>query len=357
MNNFTHEQGMALALSQAYKGVGLTAPNPPVGAVLIHRGCILASGWHKQAGQAHAEREIINSLPFLQLAPEILKESTLYVTLEPCSTQGRTAPCTEGIITSGIGQVVYGIKDPDKRHCGAADAVLTYAGVSVVSEVLVEPCRQLLRPFTMVQEQGRPWIVMKAAFSLDGCVKRPVGESPWLSSHESLCDVHLERNKMDAILIGGETLRKDNPSLTIRHGKKGSGKQMPWRVVITHDKSSLPIDSKLFIDEYKERTLVFENIPLKKVLQILAKDYDVQQLMVEGGLSLQKEFINANLIDEWRAYITPLICGGPYPTQSTNIIKNIQERETSIAWAPLPLKEVTLTPLGQDLCLCGIVKR
>ena len=365
MNNWSDEQGIQRALKLAYLGKGLTAPNPPVGAVLVYQGQVLLEGWHKKAGQAHAEREIFLQLEQNPLPASLLKNSTLYVTLEPCSTQGKTPSCVEGLLQSGIGRVVYGIQDPNKSHQGRADALLQAGGVEVLSGILKEPCERLLRPFTKVQQTGLPWIVVKAAFSLDGKVTRPVGESPWLSGQEALKKVHVLRGQSDAILIGGETLRTDNPKLTIRGIEFPAEKKPLWRVVVTRDKSRLPKEATIFCDEEKAHTLVFEKTPLKDVFKQLVQEYDVQQVLVEAGLSLQKQLIEEGLVDEWISIIAPRLCGGPYPAESVEleprelfIPETGQTSMSFLPWAPpLPLKEIELYPLGKDLWLQGVVKR
>ena len=180
------EQWMELAIAEARKGVGTTSPNPPVGAVIVKNDTLLGCGWHRKAGEPHAEREAIANVTN-EHGSSALREATIYVTLEPCSTRGRTPACTDGIIEAGISRVVYGSTDPNPAHVGRADSILSSAGIDVSRLKDTSACDKLIRPFTKVQRTGLPWVILKSAMSLDGRVTRPPGESQWLTSTESRC--------------------------------------------------------------------------------------------------------------------------------------------------------------------------
>lgn len=351
MNNSLDRYWMEQALEEARKGIGLTAPNPPVGAVLALGETLLASGWHHRAGEAHAERMALSMAKERGITREQMREATLYVTLEPCSTQGRTPPCTEGILEAGIGRVVYGATDPYPGHSGAADEVLKAGGVSVLAGVCREACEHILRPFTMAQLDKRPWIIAKTAFSLDGKIVRPAGEGQWLSGEESRREVHQLRAQVDAILTSGETARRDDPALTIRGVKTEAWKKQPIRAVVTRSAASLSPGLKLFSDEYADRTRVYENVPLRKVMERLTAEEGVHSVLVECGTTLMKSLLNEGLVDEWIAYVAPMICGGAYPAATTFFA------ETGFAWAPVPLDEVRMEKRGDDLMIRGIVRR
>lgn len=342
---------MERALEEARKGIGLTAPNPPVGAVLVHGDFILASGWHKKAGSMHAEREALEEARNKEISPEIMKQSTLYVTLEPCSTHGRTPPCTDIILESGVGRVVYAVRDPDIRNAGRADGILQAAGVTVLSGIGEEACERILRPFSMVKKEGRPWVIAKTAFSVDGRVVRPAGECQWISGPKARRQVHELRSQVEAIITSGATVRSDNPELTIRGVSVAPWKEQPVRAVVTRNSDHLPMNAALFTDQYKNRTRVYENVPFKTMLERLAQEENVQSALLETGKKLMNEFLNQRLVDEWIAYVSPLICGGPYPEQSVAL------EDFGFAWAPVPLEDVTITEIGRDLCIRGIVKR
>ena len=200
------EVWMGLAIEEARKGVGLTAPNPPVGAVIVKDGTLLGQGWHKQAGAPHAEREAIADV--LKSHPaEDLQQSTIYVTLEPCSSHGRTPPCCEGIVEAGITRVCFGAEDPNPDHAGIARKLLENEGVDVTTGICEEECLLLIRAFAKKQRIGLPWVILKSAISLDGRITRPAGESQWLTSLESREYVQGLRFKSDAVITGGNTLR------------------------------------------------------------------------------------------------------------------------------------------------------
>ena len=243
----TDEEWMKLALEEARKGVGKTAPNPPVGAVIVRDGEVLGKGWHRAAGQPHAEREALADAGNLDL-----RDATIYVTLEPCSTHGRTPPCTDGIIAAGISRVVYACVDRNPDHAGRADALLRAAGIEVVSGVLAEEAGKILRPFFKVRETGLPWVIWKSAMSLDGRITRPPGEGQWLTGAEARTDVQQLRATVDTMLTSGETVRRDNPALTIRVPELLAGRSQPWRVVFSDRPESLDHDAAVFSDEWRD---------------------------------------------------------------------------------------------------------
>jgi len=179
---------MRIALEEGKRGIGLTAPNPPVGAVLVKDGRELARGWHRRVGEAHAEREAL-----AKLSTGEAEGATAYVTLEPCSTEGRTGACVDALIQAGVKRVVYGARDPNPDHQGGADARLREAGIEVESGILEGECVHLIRGFQMVQTEQRPWVIAKTAMSLDGRITRREGEGQWLTGVEAREQVQLLR--------------------------------------------------------------------------------------------------------------------------------------------------------------------
>lgn len=305
---------MQLAIAEAKNGIGLTAPNPAVGAVIVKDDILLGKGWHRRAGEPHAEREAIADV--LASHPgEVMNGATIYVTLEPCSTQGRTPPCTQGILDHGIRRVVYGAKDPNPQHVGRARTLLEDAGVSVTTGICETECMSLIRAFSKVQLTGLPWIILKSAISLDGKITRPPGESQWLTSPESREHVQQLRYECDAIITGGNTLRIDDPALTVRDDEKlkSHDKLQPWRMIITRsDQSTLPKSAQVFTDQYSERTLVQENGDLLSALKTLVEK-GCNTILVEAGGTLMGAFIDAGLVDEVAIFYAPLITGGNIP--------------------------------------------
>lgn len=302
------EMWMLVAIDEARRGIGKTAPNPPVGAVIVRDGLLLGKGWHKKAGQPHAEREAIADVESRH-GRWALRGATAYVTLEPCSTHGRTPPCVNGLIETGISRVVYACQDPNPAHSGGADDLLQRAGVAVESGVLSKEAGKILRPFAKVQRTGLPWVIAKIAMSLDGRITRPCGESSWLSGPASRHDVQRLRAEVDAIITSGETVRRDLPALTIRHAHLLEGRPQPWRVIMTRNPQSLPKNAPLLMDEFRDRTVVCSQGP-ECVLRDLVQKHGVLSVMVESGGQLLAEFMRRGLVDECVIYLAPLITGG-----------------------------------------------
>jgi diaminohydroxyphosphoribosylaminopyrimidine deaminase/5-amino-6-(5-phosphoribosylamino)uracil reductase len=342
----SHEKWMKRALVEGWKGLGLTSPNPAVGAVIVKEDVELGAGYHHKAGLPHAEREAIADV-LKRHDKEVLVGATIYVTLEPCSTSGRTPACTAGILEHKIAKVVYGAVDPNPDHAGAADVLLREQGIEVLSGVLREECETLLRSFSKRVTTGLPWVVAKTAMSLDGRITRPPSEGQWLTSPESREIVHQLRAQVDAIIVGGKTVRRDNPRLTIRGENCVEHKEQPWRVIITHSgRESLPQDFHLFTDEHKERTLVYQDEPLNNVLSDLA-DRGCNSVLLECGGRLMRQFAEAELIDEYQLFYAPIITGGEdFGFGLGDHFK-----------CSLSLKEVSSTSIGQDTLIRGIVDR
>lgn len=301
---------MNLALAEAGKGVGRTAPNPPVGAVVVKDGRLLGSGWHRAAGLPHAERVAL-AAAVRNHGREEVRGATVYVTLEPCSSHGRTPPCTDGLIEAGVARVVYACIDHDSRHFGRADGRLREAGIEVESGVGAAAAEEVMRPFFKVRKTGLPWVMWKCAMSLDGRLTRPPGEEQWLSGEASRTDVQRLRAQVDAILTSGETVRRDRPALTIRVPELVAGRPQPWRVVLSGNPASLPADAPLFTDEDRQRTLIRSGADLSGVLRGLVIDQGVLSVLVEAGGRLSGALFQAGLIDEVVVYLAPMICGGP----------------------------------------------
>lgn len=340
------EKWMARALEEGWKGVGLTSPNPAVGAVIVKNGIELGAGWHRKAGLPHAEREAIAAVKEKH-GEAAMQGATIYVTLEPCSTAGRTPACTDGIKENGIVRVVYGAVDPNPDHAGAADTILKENGIAVTQGVLEEECERLLRPFAKRITTGLPWVIAKTAMSLDGRITRPPSEGQWLTSPESREIVHQLRAQVDAIIVGGKTVRRDNPRLTLRSEQSSANKEQPWRVVLTHaGRESLPQGFHLFTDEHKEKTLIYQDQPLIEVLTDLA-DKGCNSVLLECGGKLMRQFAEAELIDEYQLFYAPIITGGEdFGFGLGDHFKN-----------SLKLKEVSSQSIGQDTLIRGVVER
>ncbi len=345
--NTEHVVWMQRAIDLAQCGIGMTSPNPPVGAVLVAHGRILGEGFHHRAGMPHAEREAIaNALA--RGNGHWLEEATLYVTLEPCSTVGRTPACTDAILENHIKKVVYGAQDPNPKHAGAAKTLLLKHGVEVVTGVLERECQHLIRAFSKTILTERPWIIVKTAMSLDGHITRAPGKSSWLTSQASRNYVHTLRAQVDAILTTGETIRKDNPALTIRTPDRPipAEKTQPWRIVVTQHKESLPKEASCFTDQWANRTILLENIvDYQQVMNNLYREYNISSILVESGGHFVGELLQRRLVDEWIGFYAPLITGGGIPGVVNSGFFNQEIRLQDVSW----------TSFGDDYCVRGLV--
>jgi len=327
---------MRLAVREASRALGQTSPNPAVGAVIVKNGRILAKGYHRAAGLPHAEIEAIR-----QLTPSQLRASTIYVTLEPCSSHGRTPPCTDAIIAAGISRVVYGATDPDRRHRGRAAALLKKVGVAVTSRVIGEECSALNAHWNHRASTGLPWVIAKAGMSLDGRIDSPPSRR-WITSAASRKEAMRLRASVEAILVGGGTVRADDPALTIRGIRLPKGHPQPWRIVWSKS-GNIPKNCKLLTDAHRDRTVVFTGLTLRKVLQELGKR-GISSVLIEGGGQTLGEAFKGSLVDEVRFFIAPVIQGGNVPT----VIGHI---------TPVRLTDVTCTKIGSDIMISGMVKK
>ncbi len=328
---------MKKALALARKGLGKTSPNPCVGCVIVRGSELLGKGWHKKAGQAHAEVEAIRDA---HKKGHSLKGATVYVTLEPCCTYGRTPPCTEALIQEKVKRVVVAATDPNPEHAGRAYALLRHAGIEVITGVLEEEATDLNCAFNHWIVTGRPWVVVKAALSIDGKLTRPRGQGAWLTGEKARLDVHRLRAICDAILIGAGTARKDNPHLTVRLGKKSQSQ--PWRVIMTKS-GRLPKKLHLLSDEFSDRTLIYQNKSWPHVLEDLGKK-GVLRLMVEGGANVLKSLYQKKLVNEAVLYTAPLDFS-QHPQRATLV-------DAAFLYQ-LDLRKATVFQLGPDLKIQG----
>lgn len=328
------ERFLRAALREAARGLGHTSPNPAVGAVIVRGGRIVARGYHRRAGLPHAEIEALRALK----KPELARGATIYVTLEPCSTHGRTPPCVAALLAAGFRRVVIGAIDPNPAHAGRGVELLRAAGLAVTTGVLEAECRELNAAFNHWIVTRRPLVIAKAGMSLDGRLTRPPGEGQWLTSEAARDDVHRLRARVDAILIGAGTLRGDNPRLTVR-GVPGA--RQPRRIIVA-GRTPLPRDAHVFTDAHRERTLVFRGQPLRAVLRELGRR-EITSVMIEGGMRVLGEAFDQRLVDRVQFYLAPLLCGGP-------IVVAGGTGAASTA-ASLALRNPRYTRLGPDLRL------
>jgi diaminohydroxyphosphoribosylaminopyrimidine deaminase / 5-amino-6-(5-phosphoribosylamino)uracil reductase len=333
MNRARDEKFMHAALEEAKKALGRTSPNPAVGAVLVVGDRIVSRGHHRGAGREHAEVECLRNFG----AP-LPARATLYVTLEPCSTEGRTLPCTDAILQAGVRNVVVGAIDVNPRHAGKGIVRLRNAGVSVRDSVLADDCAQINEAFNKWIVTGRPFVIAKCGMSLDGRLTRPAGESRWITGRFARLHAHQLRAQVDAILVGAETVRTDNPRLTLR-GVRGA--RQPWRVVLTRS-GKLPHRAQLFSDRLSSRTLIYQRESLAAVLRSLAKR-GVTSVSLEGRGDVLGQAVDARLIDKLQLYLGPILTGGPiiaFPGRGTATVANA-----------LRLRRVSYQQIGKSVCV------
>lgn len=328
---------MARCISLARGGAGNVAPNPMVGAVVVHRGKIIGEGYHRRCGEAHAEVNAIASVK----DESLLKEATMYVSLEPCSHYGKTPPCAELIIRKQIPRVVVGCLDPFPEVSGRGVRMLREAGVEVVTGVMKREAWELNRDFMTFQQLGRPYVYLKWAQSADGFMDkvRADNSSPAvvLSSSETLRRVHRMRANVAAIMVGTQTALLDNPSLTVRHW---AGKS-PVRVVLDR---TLRIPSGYHLLDGAVKTLVFtaekavncqqvEYITIdfsQPVLpQVLHELYirKLNSLMVEGGANLLGHFLQEDLWDQMFVETAPVYLGTGVKAPDINLAPSLSLTE------------------------------
>ena len=288
----TGEDFMSLALAEAEKGRGRTHPNPAVGAVVVRGGRVVGRGHHRKAGLPHAE---VNAL---RAAGERARGADVYVTLEPCNHQGRTPPCTHALIAAGVRRVIFGSRDPNPLVHGKGAQALRRAGIEVRAGLLREACDASNEPWFKFITTGTPWVVLKAAITLDGKLATRAGDSRWISSEPSRRLVHHWRDRIDAVLVGAGTVRADDPRLTVRGIRGGRN---PLRVVL----GEIPKRARILREPGE--TLI-ERGPVRGVLRRLAAR-GITSVLVEGGARVHGEFLRAGSWDELRLFVAPKIFG------------------------------------------------
>ena len=304
-------------------------PNPRVGAILVKGGRCVGAGFHRGAGQPHAEAIAI------QKAGASARGADLYVTMEPCSSHGRTPPCTGAIRRAGVKRVIYGSSDVDPKNAARSERILQQAGIQVVRGVLKRECDYLNEDYFFWTRTQRPWVILKLAMTLDGSLTVPGRR--WITGPQARNEVQKIRAGCDAILVGAETVRKDNPRLTVRIG---AGRPQPWRAVVTKS-GTLPGRAGIFTDAYRDRTVVYRNRPWPSILKDLHQK-GVRRLLVEGGAKTAAGLVAAGLVNEVVLFFAP----------ESAAQGGAQVR----GWAGWDWRRVTATGAGRDLCLRGTLK-
>lgn len=362
-----HEQYMRVALAQARKGVGRVSPNPLVGAVVVKGGEIVGLGYHRRAGTPHAE------IHALAQAGQKARRADLYVNLEPCSHYGRTPPCVDAIIASGIKKVVMGMIDPNPLVAGRGMAALRRAGIEVCRGILEENCRKLNEIYIKYITQSLPFVILKVAASLDGKIATPSGDSRGLTGHASIRAVHRLRDQVDAILVGIGTVRADDPLLTTRlPGKRGRD---PLRVivdsrlrisprarvfnprsgagVIIATTSRAPRARKERLERAGGVKVVIADgkagkVDLKGLMKVLG-GLGVTSLLIEGGTGISTSALAEGIVDKVLFFYAPKILGGKsaYGITAGEGVASVREA--------FPLHNLTFRKQGEDMLVEGYI--
>ncbi len=363
--NLQDEEFMQEALRLARNAAGRTSPNPLVGAVIVREGRIVGAGWHRKAGTPHAEIHALN------MAGNLAKGATLYVTLEPCSHYGRTGPCAEAVVKAGIKRVVIGMGDPNPKVAGKGIAILERAGIEVRCGVLEEEARALNEVFLKWIATQKPFVVLKTAMSLDGKIATHTGKSQWITGEAARQRVHEYRDTYDGIMVGIGTVLADNPSLTARL-PDGQGKN-PVRIVVD-SKARTPLDANLVTDgaaltiiavtakapqervqALKDKGVAImvagdgEQVDMDLLMRKLG-EMEICSVFVEGGGQVNFSLLKAGLVDKVHAFIAPKLIGGREaltPVEGAGFAELTESVE---------LERTTVETIGQDILLTGYVK-
>ena len=327
---------------------------------MVKGGRVVGEGYHSRAGQPHAEIEALSR------AGHYARSADLYVTLEPCCHFGRTPPCAEAIIEAGIKRVFVGMKDPNKQVRGKGLRSLKKHGIVIVPDVLKEECMKLNKPFIKMMKTGIPFVTLKTAMSLDGKIATRSGDSLWITGKLARNHVHTIRNQVDAILVGTETVLKDDPRLTCR--LKARDVRHPVRIILDR-RNRIPLTAKVFknsrsqkvvyvtgpdISSRRLKTLVSNKVVVLNG-KILKSEFDIKHLLkelgsmdmnsilIEGGAALNSSVVKAGVVDRVVAFISPIIIGGgqaPSFVGGQGVLK---------VKGAMKLKDINVTKIGEDL--------
>lgn len=319
---------MRMALRFAKKGLGRTSPNPAVGAVIVRNGQIVASGYHKRAGGLHAEVDALG-----KIGGTAKMGDALYVTLEPCHHFGKTPPCTEAILKSGLRRLIVGMRDPNPKVSGGGCEFLAEKGVEVRVGVLESECRDLNEAYLKFITTGRPFVVAKSALTLDGWTATSRGHSQWITNERSRAFVHRLRDRLDGVMVGIGTVLADDPMLTARLGSRRG--RDPIRIIVDPH-LRIPHNARVLNPDSPAKTLIAVSgdlpaeslkrvqktgvsilaCPTKKswidldALMHMLGDTNITSLLVEGGSAILGSMIRERLIDKFHIFKAPKILGG-----------------------------------------------
>ena len=357
---------MRRALELGARAEGRTRPNPAVGAVVVSDCNIVGEGYHPAAGQPHAE------IFALRDAADRARGADLYVTLEPCSHQGRTGPCTEAIIAAGISRVFVGTQDPNPQVAGSGIRRLQEAGIQVEVGLCQSDCRRLIAPFAKHIITGLPYVILKSAVTLDGQTATSTGDSQWISNALSREEVHRLRDRVDAIMVGIGTVLSDNPRLTTRL----PGGRDPQRIIVDSHLRTPPEAALLHLDSSASTLIAhLAEAPVERSQRLAANDAELlvtaacaghvdlhdlllqlgrrglQSILLEGGAQLNAAFLQAGLVDRMMIFVAPKVIGG---SGGPGIFAGAGVACLADA---VELEDIRVSRFGDDVLIEGEVKR
>ncbi|MDI7258945.1 MAG: bifunctional diaminohydroxyphosphoribosylaminopyrimidine deaminase/5-amino-6-(5-phosphoribosylamino)uracil reductase RibD [Thermodesulfobacteriota bacterium] len=359
------EHWMRRALRLAARGRGRTSPNPMVGAVLLKDGKVIGEGYHKRAGESHAE------IIAIKRAGNAARGATLYINLEPCSHYGKTPPCAHALIEAGMKRVVVGMEDPNPLVKGRGMEALRKAGLDVETGILEEECRRLNEAFCKYILKKEPFVMMKIASTLDGKIATQRGESKWITGEASRRFVHRLRDQVDGLLVGIGTILKDDPMLTarIRGGRDpyrivlDSRLRIPEgaRVVVTSPAKTIiattelaPVERREALEKNGVRVLILdstqERVNLRSLLSKLG-EMEMMSLLIEGGSEVNGSFLDQGLIDKIFLFLSPKLMGD---CQSPGIFKG---RGAATLEEACSLNRLSVKRIGEDILVEGYLRK
>ncbi len=359
---------MQMAIELAKNGMGFVNPNPLVGAVIVKNGIIVGKGWHEYFGGPHAEVNAIKD------AGENTDGATIYVTLEPCSHYGKTPPCSLEIIKNKFSRVVIGSTDPNPLVAGRGTEMIRNAGIEVASGILENETRKLNEVFFKYIQTKTPFVVIKTAMSLDGKIATNTGDSRWISGEESRKTVHKLRNQYSGIMVGINTVIKDDPLLSVRN-INGKTKN-PVRIIVD-SKARIPFEAKVInspetapvilavthqapaakINQLKKNGVGIivcpeknKRVDLKYLMRELGKQ-DIDSILLEGGGTLNFEALQEGIVDKMIVFIAPKIIGG------THALTPVEGEGIGRLSEAVELQKINIKQSGEDIMLEGYLKK
>ena len=356
---------MDRALELAENAIRNVSPNPPVGALVVNDGRVVGEGWTQPPGENHAEIVALNQ------AKQKAKGSILYITLEPCCFHGRTPPCVEAIVAAEVKEVHVSILDPNPRVNGEGLKFLRNSGIDVFVWEQAQIAGKLIEAYKKYIINQMPFVTVKYAMSLDGKIASKTKDSKWISSNESRLYVQKMRSSVDAIMVGANTVRKDNPYLTVRDEAGDPNTDQPLRIIVQGDglidsKSNILTQPGNVVIAMPESKIVYDleklgaqievisqsngKVDLVSLMHLLASKYEITNVLVEGGGKLVGALFDLNLVDKVAVFVSPIIIGGE------QALTGVEGKGVDLVKNAFHLNDVEIIKLDRDFLIIGSVK-